>query len=90
MEEQQYNQDSWAERAANSLYIKFTTKAQLEVIEQLDDRDLTRFMILQMMQIEHDLAQTKKYAFYIALPIMVSMTIGVAVLLLTILLGANM
>ena len=90
MEEQQYNQDSWTERAANSSYIKFTTKAQLEVIEQLDDRDLTRFMILQMMRIEHDLAQTRKYAFYIALPIMVSLAIFCLALVYTVLRGTAM
>ena len=90
MDEQHSNQDSWAHRAAISFYGQFISREQLEVIERLDDRDLSRFMILQMTEIQHELRRTRKYAFLIALPIMISLAILVFYLVVAILVGVSL
>jgi hypothetical protein len=89
MDDQQHNQDSWAHRAAVSFYGQFSSRKQLEVIERLDDRDLSRFMILQMTEIQHELRRTRKYAFLIALPIMISLAIFIFYLFVAVVTGVS-
>ena len=74
--------DSWAERAQASNYRRFSSKAQFEVIEQMSDRDLMRFMVLQNLEMQHELRRIRKLVFFIALPLIVSVVITVTWLIL--------
>ena len=78
----QEKRDSWAERAQASDYSRFSSKAQFEVIEQMADRDLTRFMVLQNLEMQHELRRLRKLVFFIALPLLVSVVITVTWLIL--------
>ena len=72
MPENSTNQDSWASRAHNSHYGQYTSRAQLDVIERLNDSDLYRFMVLQNLELQKLLRQIKTYVLIIALPLIVS------------------
>lgn len=72
MTEDNTNQDSWASRAHNSYYGQFSSRAQFDVIERLDDSDLYRFMILQNLELQKLLRQIKTYVLIIALPLILS------------------